>query len=290
MTGLVIGQAAIYLLMAWLWGAALWVLLLDQNPEPDPLTLPVTGVAALLLPFVVLLRGALHARIILGDFVGDPGTALSSYVAWMPQGQATLLMLPPALLAALTVFTLRGRVPSRVLAGASAALCLPILWAQAHQGHVQILGAGGGLVPTSAREAAGGGLNLLHLVAATSWVGCLLQLTSRATRASLSRSTLLGVSRLASLCVTVLLLSGLGTYALHFGAAWGPLTTGWGVVLLIKGLVYAAMLTLGWQNRRLIRQSGGAPKPAAIRLELALGVAALALASGLTQLDPHAWE
>jgi copper transport protein len=171
----------------------------------------------------------------------------------------------------------------------------------------------GGLVTHGAALADGRWLALaaemLHLLGVTAWAGGLLAFATVFWRASATGVPGAEVARLAiaipafsglaGLAVGLLSMSGLFLARLHLGA-WSELGgTPYGRWLVAKLAVFLAMLTLaawhqGWVTPRLTRALGGREiSPGAVagfrrsvRLEAALGVAALGLAGVLGVTAP----
>lgn len=282
-------------LLAILVGAAVHTLLPPSAAAAaagtGPLSGPAAGLAAMLLPFAVLMRGLAHAKAILGEYEGPMLPALKSYVDYTPQGQALLVMALPAILVAPTVLLLRRAAPPRILALSLLVLALPLAGAQAAQGHAQILGGGSmGLFPMAPEVAKGTFVDALHLCAALVWIGGLFHLaTAHLQGAPLSLPVLRRFSNLALGCVVTLIATGLGTYHLHFRSRIIALLSGWGVVLLMKLAALLPMLILALGNRLALRR-GETPAAKRLLAELLLGMLALMLGSYLSQLDPHTWE
>jgi copper resistance protein D len=182
---------------------------------------------------------------------------------------------------------------------ASAALGVLALAALAWSGHGAADEGAGGLIHTAA--------DVAHLLAAGVWLGALLSLALLLVppqdegRLSVLAGALKGFSGAGSLAVAAILASGLVN-------AWflvGPshvleiASTGWGRLMLLKLLLFAAMLGLAGLNRyrltpRLEADLAAAPGPAlrtlrrSVGLEAGLGLAVLALVAALGTLPPPA--
>jgi putative copper export protein/peroxiredoxin len=170
---------------------------------------------------------------------------------------------------------------------------------RAARGQVALLGAlalalvaGGGhaaaVEPDTARAIA---MDVVHLLAAGVWAGglpalaWLLWLAGRAEGADARPYAVLAArrfSRLALLLVVAVALSGLGNAWAQIGGMGALLGTAHGHLLLLKLVLFAAMLLLAARNRRLIPALSGEAatvgRPAMRRLSrLVAGEAALAL-------------
>src|SRR6202035_636994 len=137
----------------------------------------------------------------------------------------------------------------------------------------------------------------VHLLAGALWAGGLLAIVvaarsvSRSAREDVLRGSILGFSRLAAPTVAVVALAGVYLALRELPTASALVSTGYGIVLLIKAGVAAGALALGGYHRRFVvpRLAAGAPIAAIRRtLVLELGVLAsvLALAAVLTQQAP----
>ena len=237
------------------------------------------------------LAGARPLAVILAPLLATgPG-----YV-WLARGGLLGLLLAVSFRPTPVAPTLRARWWARVLLSAAVVMV-------------------GGLVSHAAAVVEGRWLVLwaetLHLVAVAGWVGALLAFATVfwRTRSGAGAEpgaaplvvTLPRFSRFAALAVGILAVSGLLLARLHL-SAWSELVrTSYGRWLAAKLVVFAAMLALGaWHyggvERRLLRaleDGEAAPGPVArfrrsVRLEAALGVAALGLAGVLGVTGPPA--
>ena len=138
----------------------------------------------------------------------------------------------------------------------------------------------------------------LHVVAAGSWVGglsCLLlaglpALRKHGSAEAVTRPGLASMvgafSRVAQIAVVLLLVTGSVKVWIHIGSLSDLWTTAWGRSLLVKDLVVAGVLALGFYNWRFVRPAlDQSPRFGLIRgpamLELLLGAAAVAVTSYL---------
>ena len=139
-----------------------------------------------------------------------------------------------------------------------------------------------------------------HLVAGALWVGGVVALAilagvvrplSRSAREALIRACLLRFSNLAVPSVLVLALAGSYIAVRELPAPSALLTSGYGITLLAKAIVFTGAVALGGYHQRSVvpRIEAGAPV-ASIRRTLALEVGllllALALAATLSQSAP----
>ena len=142
----------------------------------------------------------------------------------------------------------------------------------------------------------------LHLLAAALWLGALVALAilagvvrplSRSAREAIVRACLLRFSRLAVPIVVLLALAGMYLALRELPAPSSLVTSGYGVTLLIKSIVFIGALAVGGYHHRSVvpRIAAGAPV-ASIRRTLAFEVSllllAVALAATLSQTAPPA--
>jgi copper transport protein len=155
-----------------------------------------------------------------------------------------------------------------------------------------LLGAGfaSGL-SLSGHSAASGAQSLadwLHLLAATLWVGGLVQLVAVVWHGApeLRRPALARFSRVATACVAVLVVAGtyLGIERLpRFHDLW---LTGYGHVLLVKLALVSLALVWGGVHRQLVRRRSEPPSGRSLVGESAVAVAVLLLAAVLVDSKP----
>lgn len=259
--------------------------------------------ALLLLPFLVLQTASRIARHGDGDFGAalSPGaiwgelTAPREATEWLSGGQVTIVqaLLVVAAIAALTPLLRRGPVTPRRLLGMLTA------------GAVLMLGVGlVEAVPRSREDLTGESLlgtlfDQLHVIGAEAWLGGLLLLAVVTARhRTLAEASVefwstawRRFSLLATASVAALAVSGAWLAWRHMGGLDEFVTTTYGVVLLVKLLVVAALLALGAWNQvvvlpqllRLRRAGHDEPVLAlavshlgrVVRAEVVLGVAVL---------------
>ncbi|MFN7974207.1 MAG: CopD family protein [Acidobacteriota bacterium] len=280
MLGIVTFQIVAFVALAVIWGAVAWSWLLpsDHGTGPaSPLASPATLGAAFLLGPAILVRAWNHSWTILGEYEGPLWPAITSYVKYTPQGTAAAVMLAVSALLCVYLALLLRALPLRLQALGVLPFCVVLAIAQSAQGHAQILRAA---VLASAVDA-------LHFVAALCWVGGLAHLAMWSSWGiAVPQASLRAFSRLATACVSILLLTGPATYALHFRARLAPLASPWGYALIGKVTIATLMIALAAGNRRDVR-AGAPPARRRVLVELALGALALGVSSALTQLDPH---
>lgn len=136
-----------------------------------------------------------------------------------------------------------------------------------------------------------GPLLALHVALAAFWLGSLVPLLEALRRRREPRQALAGFSRLALVTVPALIFLGIKLAIDRIGA-WNALTdTPYGLLLTAKAATVAAMLGLAALNKWVLtpRLPKSADRlSAAIRAELALGVAVLMLTAVLAQTPPPA--
>ncbi|WP_437093438.1 copper resistance CopC/CopD family protein [Streptomyces sp. enrichment culture] len=259
-----------YIAAALLIGAAAFAALC-RPPDPAPLRLPLlTGWWTLLTATVVLL--VLRAPYEAGT---APGTALDASAATRTltgrPGLALLarltLLLPTA--AALRWF-LRRRAPepgrvsrAHLAAGAALSVGLALTWAAAEHASAGIQ------VPLAMTS------SVLHLLATACWLGGLaaLLLTLHRARTPPPAATVVRFSRLASVSVTVLVVTGVYRSWRGLGS-WTALTeTSYGRTLTVKLVVVAALLLVAGLSRRRTARLVTAEAPVAERVPEPVGAA-----------------
>ena len=183
-----------------------------------------------------------------------------------------------------------------------AALALPLGWLvllPALGGHASVQDPVAVLLPA----------NVLHVVAASAWIGGIATLvvalpaaTRRlepADRTRLLSAALGRFSTVALVSVAALLTGGILQSVLELGAVDDLLDTAYGRAIVVKSVLVAGLLGLGAWNRRrtlpaLAREAGAGRAPGrpgvalrrALRAEVALGVAALAATGALAGYSP----
>src|SRR6267142_1509818 len=138
-------------------------------------------------------------------------------------------------------------------------------------------------------------LDAIHQVAAAVWIGGLAHLTLWAARRRTDAppadgTTLLRrFSNLALGSVVTLVVAGVALSWLYIGDAAAYVGTAYGVMVLSKALLLAAILALALANLRAVRGAAPADSPRLLRfveVELGLGLTVLFAAASLTSLPP----
>lgn len=134
---------------------------------------------------------------------------------------------------------------------------------------------------------AGIGIDWLHIVGATAWVGGLVLLAAclPVIGSGLGRQLLARFARLALIASAIVLLSGLLQGALEVGTASALIATLYGQLLLVKVALLIGMLALaGWNEWRRRRASPGIV--GGVAAELALGIVLFGVAALLSGTPP----
>ena len=204
-------------------------------------------------------------------------------------GSAILHGAPPGTRYALV---LKVAVTVALVAGAAAALAPTIAW-------LLPVAAGGSLALLAAPTLSGHALDrnqprwlavpvdLAHLVAAAVWIGGLLALAYVVARAAEeTRSALVRrFSSSALVAVLVIGLTGLAralTELSHLDQLW---STSYGRLLIVKTVLFAPLLGLGWLNRTVLIEAFARLRRSAI-FELALLAGIVVAVAVLTELKP----
>ena len=151
--------------------------------------------------------------------------------------------------------------------------------------------------------------NVLHVVAMSAWLGGIgvLVLVLRAATARLEpddRMRLLAAvvgrfSLLAGIAVAVLLASGVAQGLVEVRTVPNLVETAFGRAVLVKAILFAGIVALGWVNRRRLlpalsrtddARRAGALLRRTLRAELLIGVAALAVTGALAGYAPSIAE
>ncbi|WP_307844207.1 cytochrome c oxidase assembly protein [Sanguibacter suaedae] len=248
---------------------------------PGPALARTTGIVAVgsgVWAVAALARAVLTAA----NTVGLPldgegfGDQLGVYLTQLPTGQALLSI---ALVAA-TVSVLAALVPSATGALWTSLLVVAALVLQSLMGHAS---------GSTSHELAVSSM-MLHLVGAAVWVGGLLVIALLRLRGSLLDEELPVVlarfSPAAAWCVVLVALSGSVNGVIRLGGLEG-LSTGYGVLLVVKTALLVVLGLLGWAHRRwVIGRVGGAPalfwRLAAVELLVMGAVSGVAVALGGT--------
>jgi copper transport protein len=189
--------------------------------------------------------------------------------------------------------TPRKREPLLASAGLlSLCIAFGISWASHPAAHGTLALAAHGTLALAADYA--------HLVAGALWVGGVVGLAilagvtrsaPRSARDALARACFLRFSRLAAPIVVVLALAGAYIALRELPAPSALLTSGYGITLLAKSIVFTGALVFAGYHRRslLPRIAAGAPVAnmrRTLALEAGLLLIALALAATLSQTAP----
>jgi copper resistance protein D len=135
------------------------------------------------------------------------------------------------------------------------------------------------------------GTAILHLGAASLWLGTLPALLIAVAKLAdpivlVRRYSVLGMG-----CVAVLLLTALIQYILLIGRPASLVTSGYGVIALVKIFMLAVLIAIAGRNKLRLTPSLPATRPALLRaigVEIALGLVVLMAAGILLQLAPPA--
>jgi copper transport protein len=127
-----------------------------------------------------------------------------------------------------------------------------------------------------------------HLGAAAAWSGCplVLLLAARRGRRGTLRAALLGFARPATLCVGIVVVSGIYLVSGVVGSVDAGIATFYGRVLLIKMGLFAIIALLGWTNYRLLRRPVVLAERRTVLAEVVASVLVLGLAGVLTSSQP----
>jgi len=140
-------------------------------------------------------------------------------------------------------------------------------------------------------------VDAVHQLAASAWIGGLAHLVVAAFRSGTPpwpAGVLARFSALALCAVGALIAAGVGLAAIYVDGVGGLIGTSYGVMVLVKVAMLAALLALGGANFRAVRRlAAGATVPIArvqrfVEVELGLGVIVLFAAASLTSLPPAA--
>ena len=142
-------------------------------------------------------------------------------------------------------------------------------------------------------------LEALHQIAAAVWIGGLAHMTAYAALGRREAPRVISVvdhgqvigrfSNLALASVVTLVVAGLLLTWIYVGEATALVGTAYGVMILSKVVLLAAILGLAWSHVRAVRFARGAGSLRLLRfveVELGLGVTVLFAAASLTSLPP----
>ncbi len=257
------------------------------------------GIVQRALKLIAIAAFALAAAKATTLFVLHPWTLADESGRWpiaallaTDYARAGLIAIAIALALGALAFWLLRRPRSTPLWGMAAALCLAMLANSAWLAH--------GVSRMEHRELLMA-VTVLHVTGAAVWIGGLVHLLGfwqiRRRDAHADRYGPLVLSRFSDLAiasVALLVLPGLYLAFVYVGDLDGLIGTGYGVMILTKGILLLATLTLGGINFLLVRSWRRSwPDPAAARripalveAEVGLGVTILLAAASLTSLPP----
>lgn len=132
------------------------------------------------------------------------------------------------------------------------------------------------------------GVDVVHLVAAGAWIGGLAALVVVAARSPAAAVLAERFSRLAAVAVATVVATGMASSYLQVRSVDGLTDTGYGRLLLLKVALVAAVVLLGWVNRRRLvaRLPDRATLFTVVRAELALAVVVVAVTAALVNRPP----
>lgn len=132
-----------------------------------------------------------------------------------------------------------------------------------------------------------------HLAAVACWIGSLpylLASLSRTGNAAVEPTVVFRYSRMATLAVGILFVSGLATAAHYFDSFSAVYGTAYGVMLLAKCALFAVLLLLGASNRAIVKRANVSEINLRLRYfvvaELGIGVAVILTAASMTSQPP----
>ena len=132
-------------------------------------------------------------------------------------------------------------------------------------------------------------IDLAHLAAITVWIGGLLALclTSAATLSRPDGQRLAGrFSLAASICVPVIVATGVAQTLRLAGGLDDVTDTDWGRLLLVKVTVVVGLLAIAGVSRWLLQHDGAASIRRTVIVEFIIGVVVIGLAAGMVGLPP----
>jgi putative copper resistance protein D len=226
-----------------------------------------------------------------GTLVIDHGPAVAAPFAQTPFAMAGVGRAAVATVTALLAWRLGGGVRGRAGWGSLAAAAVLLVASSATISH-----AAARLDHRAALIA----LDAVHQLAVAVWVGLLIHLVvalGAAAPASapspplrLDRDQLRRVSSIAFVCVIVLVASGAALSMAYVGDVLALVETAYGVMVLTKVTLLAAILLFGFVNSRLVRRTaaraGDRRLARFVEVEAGLAVTVLFAAASLTSLPP----
>ena len=255
-----------------------WVLRAEPHAKPAPATrLALRAVA--LAALAAALAQASTLLVALTEVSGTLGVFLGTTFA-----RAALLRVALALALGTLALTLARRAAGPVAWWTLSALALAFVAASAVLSHAVARVEGRSTLMV---------LDALHQVAAAVWIGGLAHLTLWASRGGGEASPAEGAallrrfSNLALGSVVTLVVAGVVLSWLYVGDLAAYVGTAYGVMILSKTVLLAAMLALAAANLRAVRAAlAGSRVLRRVEVELGLGVTVLFAAASLTSLPP----
>jgi cytochrome c oxidase assembly factor CtaG/putative copper export protein len=202
-------------------------------------------------------------------------SVLSTFFWSVPQATAlAVTAVLAAVIAVLARFTVSLGVTAVAALGAATGLAYPSL-------AVHPIAMGDHSLPMTA--------SVLHIVAASAWLGILLTLCVHALRgADGLPAALVRYRPIWTTCIVVVGLSGLADAYVHMSDASQLLTTDYGRLVLVNVVLFSAVVAMGWWSRgwvptRVAGSSGRAAFGRIAALQVVVMTAAVAVSVGMTQ-------
>ena len=261
-----------------------WVLRAEPHAKPAPATARSLHTVALAAAAAAVAQSA-TLLVALSEIGGPEGWPVGAFLA-TTFARAAVLRVALALATAAVAVTLARRAAGPVAWNALGGLALAFVLTSAVLSHA---------VARVESRATLIVLDALHQVAAAVWIGGLAHLTLWAARRGdeappAAGATLLKrFSNLALASVVTLLVAGVVLSWRYVGELAAYVGTAYGVMVLSKAILLAAILALGAANLRAVRSVTAASGPRLLRfveVELGLGITVLFAAASLTSLPP----
>ncbi len=221
---------------------------------------------------------AITVLLTLSDFVGVPvvealqSGALSTFVIYVPQGLAFLVVY--ALTLTITLVTFVSRRPKLLLVLAVAALLPP-----AYVGHSASAGDHDFAVSSL----------MLHIATATLWIGGVFGLLVFLRRAARPKEVVARFSTLALSCFVAVAVSGTVNAWVRLGSVSLLWESRYGLLILGKVAILGALGYFGWRHRRTTIKALDSTRAPFLRLaagELVVMAATMGLAVALSRTPP----
>lgn len=261
-----------------------WVLRPPAHAKPDLATGAALGLTAVAALGAALVQAAV-VGVVAAQVAGSAGFGVPA--EFFETGFARVAVLRVALALALAVAAARlARRPAG-----------PGLWTAATVLATALVTSSALLSHAAARLEARAvllALDAVHQVAAALWVGGLAHLTWLALRGGDADERESAIARrfstLALAAVLTLGLTGIALAVFYVGDAGGLVGTAYGVMVLTKVVLLAALLGVAWLSRRLVHRAGAGPSHPRlgrlVEVELGMAVTVLFAAASLTSLPP----